>query len=653
MTLSRRQRIALLLAGVALAGTALAFAALPIQNGDPVSGGVTFHASDGPAVNVTPSTEADLSALFPDANTVDLRTTNGNVTLSSTGRTNATVTQLTGTETRLQGLDVATNDLTIDPEDKTQVVLGGGMDAFEWRSPTLDDATSDFSYTASGSVGTLTIGGLPADTTVVARDSGGNVLDSATTDSSGTATFSSLDTGTYDVELGEPLQPDFDATTASPTGDLQNDPGTLEINVSDADFPDDSVTVEFFLDGSTVGTDTLTSNGTASVSIGTQTGGAHTWNATATDTYGASTTSQDFDFNVPSTLQIRNESAPNNLITGVEVTITWFGSDRVITNTTTTGEIDMTGLPVEDFIVQVDESTNFHSRTIWVQSLYEQQNVYLLNTSVTTVESRFVLNDVTGQFSEESLVIISRPLTVSGTTEYRTIIADEFGTEGVTATLEEGVRYRVQVRSQDGTVQDLGPYRADVGETVTLEPGAPAVSVTDPDAGWGSAATIDGTQLTIRFEDPEADTDSVTVYIHERGNESNQLVANETYVDPTDLSIQHTLTQNESELTWVVNLEVTRDGETFTVRHVVSNTPDGTFPSMGQGWINVFGIGVLLLFAGIFSVLNRVAGVILTGILGGILWYFGWLAGATSAFAVLLVLFVAIVYAVYASGQPG
>lgn len=654
MALTRRQRIALILAGAVLAVGGLAvLGALPSGSGDHIEN-VSVHAADGPAVTVEGETRAELSTLFPDANTVDLRTTDGNATFASTGRTNVTIQpgDILGTETQISGLDVSNNDLMVDPEDKTAITVGGGAETLAWRdNPAIDDGTRDFSYSAPSSTASVTIGGLPSDTQVAAVDSSsGTTLDTAQTDSSGTATFDSLDTGTHDVQIQSGAAPTL--SDPAPTGDLSVAPSQLEVNISDADFPGDSVDVEFFLDGSSVGTDTVTADDTASTSISEPMAGEHTWYVEATDDAGSTTTLDTQTFRIPDTLYIRNESAPNQLVDDVDVTMTWYGESVVEERTSSDGTIDMSGLPPEDFYVSV-EAEGYNDRTVYVDTLYQQQDIFLLPENVTSVETRFVLDDVSGQFDESSRLVVERALNVSGSNQYRRIAADQFGTEGVQTTLEQATRYRLTVVSEDGTTQDLGPYRAQESETVTVVPGSPAVGLGPGEDGWVSAASIENDTIVARYVDDENRTDSVTLTVYERGNESNVALPPTTYSNANDISTAITLGPNQTDDEWVVSFEVTRDGETFTTTHVVANQRSSTgFAGLDGKWSSAIAIFILVLFAGAFSVINRAAGAIMTGLMGGVLWWFGWLSGVTSAAAITLYLFVAIVYSIYLMNRP-
>jgi hypothetical protein len=444
--------------------------------------------------------------------------------------------------------------------------------------------------------------------------------------------------------------PEF--SNLSPTGDLNSKPSTIDFDVNDADFggvDGDSITVTTDLDGTQIDQQTINSNASLSVSIPSSglTGGQHTYELTATDDYGQTVTTQA-SYTVPETFFVRNERNHSELI-AADGSITFFTEDQVFERSASDGKINMTGLPVnEEFIVEVDPTDgNFTQRTIFIPNIYQQESAYVLNTSaVNTVDSRFILNDPTGNYDSQTLLQIKRPINVTGSTSYQTIVADEFGTEGVTATLEQNIRYELRVMS-DSDAQSVGPYRADTSETVEVEPGAPNVNLSTNERGWAANAYLDNRTLEWAYADADSETDELTVYIHERGNPSNLLRPNKTYYDLGTASEVVSLTANESEKEWAVKFVVDRNGNDYTKRVLVSNQRDLTPDDLANGWQLIIGVGSLLMLAGAFSVLNASIGAIVVSVVGGVMFFIGFLPGATSALAVVIALFVSVVGHVY------
>jgi hypothetical protein len=442
-----------------------------------------------------------------------------------------------------------------------------------------------------------------------------------------------------------------DIQNVSPSGNLQADPSTISADVSDLDFPNDGDTVDVTidLDGSQIDSQTINSNSTVSTSMPSsgKTGGQHDIAITATDQYGNSRT-VTASYSVPNTFFVRNETRHSELIP-TDGEIRFFGTDQVYTRTAASGQFDMTGLPVDqEFIVVVDPtSDDFHETTLYVQSIYDQQTAYVLNeTAYETVQDRFVLNDPTGTYDSDDVVEIQRAINISGTETFQTIRADRFGAEGYTTTLQNDTRYRLKIIG-DESEQKVGVFRASLSETVEVQPGNPTIPLNITQTGYAYNAVLDNRTLEYAYSDPQDATGQLIVWIHERGNPSNKLQPNETAFDIGNYSGVATLTANESEKEWVVNFIVkNRGGEDFSTREIVRNQANLT-PPVDSGWQLVMGIGMIVLFAGAFSVLNAAVGAVVVSLVGGLLWFLGFLGGATTGAAVVIAIFISVISYMY------
>lgn len=656
--MTRKQRITTVL--LVLLIIAAPVIAAHLTNSVEVNNNVPVAAPSGPQVTIQGNTNVDMREMFPDANTVELTTEAGNITFTSTGDTNASVhkDEITGTWTNITAIDATSNDLTVNPEDKAAVTVGGDIDRIRFQDASnigVDDGTVDFTYAGTTGTSKVTLSGVPQNTKIGAVDAATNeLLDASESDGSGSITFTSLTNSEHDVKLvtsdGRP-----ELSNPSPTGEQSTPPSQISIDVDDPDFPSDNVTVNITLDGSTIHTETLTSSGTVTVSIPSsgQTGGSHDWSVNATDGYDQSRV-ENYEYKIPANITIRNETNTSELVdTPTTVSVNFIASDQTYTRETTTGTIDMTGLPVgQDFIVGITTDGNWTDRTVYLESIYQQQSVYLLNTTeYSTIETRFTLEDPTGRYGPDTVVYISKLINQSGTTTYRVIHSDEFGVEGVTAELEEDQRYQIRVQSADGESQIVGPYRSDVSETVTVKPGSPTIPLGEQTDGWSANADLDNRTLEYVYSDPENKTDQLTVYIHEKGNESNKLQVNQTFFDLGNASQTLTLTENESKKTWEVNFIIERDGEIFTKPSTVSNNPD-LVPDLSREWRLITGVGLLMISAGMFSILNASVGAVIVAIQGGVLWWIGYLEGATTGIAVVIALFIALMTHIYTTGRP-
>jgi len=728
-------------------------AAVTFSAGDAgiVSDGVTFGAPDGTNVTLTGETNViqKTDVLFPSADTVQLKTEAGNVTVQSPGPAWVTVDKanITGTWTNATSIRASNNNLTINPEDKQDILVGGNIDHVAWRSASqigVDDGTPDFSYGGSVATSTVEFDGVPANTNIAAIDEDTNaILDAATSDGTGTLTYTDLsnsnhvvllqtsnggpsvsnpnpdqqtfrfETVTLAVDLSDPDFPndnvtlywrvdgtienttyatsngtvqanvtvpdgqhswnvtaedgygntDTSATSSftvdhynptvsniNPSGSLSSNPTQISADVSDKDFAfdGDTLTVEFFVDGSLESTQTITSNQTVTANMPSsgQTGGSHDILVNVTDDYGQETVGTS-SYQVPNDFFVRNETNHSELISA-DGEIRIFGENQIYTRTAPNGRIDLTGLPVnQDFIVEVEPTeSNFTERTVYLQSIYDQQSAYVLNTSAyPTITSRFRLDDPTATFSSQSVLAIQRGINISGNLTFQTVVADRFGTDGVTAELQNDTRYRLRAISDDDN-QKVGAYRAIQSETVQVTPGNADVGLNQTEYGIAYGAELNNRTLEYQYVDPQDQTDQLTVFIHERGDNTNLLQPNETEFNLGNYSGQASLSANESQKEWVVEFIINRNGNTSTEEQTVSNQKDLT-PPVDQGWQLVLGIALLILFAGAWSVLNAGIGAVVTSIAGGVLWWLGFLGPATSGVAVSMAIALSVLAYMY------
>lgn len=168
----------------------------------------------------------------------------------------------------------------------------------------------------------------------------------------------------------------------------------------------------------------------------------------------------------PESLSVRNESAPSELIAGndtnpIEVEIRFYLSDdsdspsRIIERSTTDGTINMTGLPADESFVVVADAPGYLPRRIWVGSLYQQEDIYLLPETTAHVEKIYQLTDYTGLYPQANSVLkIQRG--IDG--QWETVQGDLFGATGnFEAQLRLNTRHRlVLLNAETGQRRVLG-----------------------------------------------------------------------------------------------------------------------------------------------------------------------------------------------------
>lgn len=251
----------------------------------------------------------------------------------------------------------------------------------------------------------------------------------------------------------------------------------FSVDVADPDFgtaQGDTVEATLFVDNKSVGSKTVGSNQTVSIQHTLGDGGSHSYHWVLTDSYGETTTTSTKTVYAPSTLYVYNESAPTKLVDNVTVTVRFFfenQGDLIVTRNVSDGTLNMTGLPADESFIVTAQGEKYVDRRIYVPSLYETQQVYLLPKSATSVETIFTLEDYTGKFpSENTVLLVQRPLNET----WRTVMGDYFGATGqFPAQLAYNVRHRlVLLNTQTGERRILGTYTPLTARTlqVTVTP---------------------------------------------------------------------------------------------------------------------------------------------------------------------------------------
>lgn len=575
---SRRTLVAVALT-VLIVSSAIggAFAASFLTTYYDSTGGVTYNATSGPQITIDGSHEFRSGNPF-SGNEFDAQTLNhGNATFSSTTSTRyqpaATVhvDDLTGDWTNATGLNVTNVDLTINPEDKTRITVGGDTAEFAFRETGVDDGNIDFQYNgSSGGETNVTVYGIsePTDTLVAAVD---------------------------------------------------------------------------VADGSTLATGYVRADG--SVRLEGMPQSEHTVELQST----------------PAEMNVYNESAPESLVNDRELTAEFFNLDgeKIFERSTTTGVFDLSGLGESQFAVRLsDAQGDYAARQVIIKDITVQQNAWMLNTntSVSTVSPTFVIEDETGNYDPTtSRVYIQRGLNISNQTTYKTIAAEEVGTDGYTETIEANQRYRIIVESPDGTDRRvLGKFSAADSNTYTLTVEELVFDLTtDGDAvSWGFNHTDvenGADKVNFRYQDLKEQTTNVDVLIYERGNKSNEL-HNASYSGPFgNLSITETVPAGDENAEWVVEWNADRDTGDLDAKRAAG--PLGVIPiPTSDRLVHTMAVGFILIVGGLASQVNSAAvGVTVAGT-AGIAWYIGFLPNTVAGGMIALGFLVPVLYLVQSEG---
>jgi hypothetical protein len=320
------------------------------------------------------------------------------------------------------------------------------------------------------------------------------------------------------------------------------------MTVSDGTFgtiQGDEVNATLFIDGTARNYTLLSSNGTASVTVSALTSGSHEYYWRVEDRYGATVQSSTTNFSVPDQLEIRNESDPDSLVMGAEVKIRFYfreddpaGSPaEIVTRSTSTGTIDFTGLDATRPFVVVADADGYIPRRIYVESLTETQEVFLLPESKQSVKQEMVLTDYTGRFdSEDSVLLIQRALNGS----WRTVQGDFFGATGTfPAQLRYNVRHRlVLINTETDRRRVLGTITplADGAQDITVKTNGDisveqATALAKVSPGTRTLLAEDSPPLEVRLQGADAEVDfwDVTVTYEDT---SGSVTTLETLAEP-------------------------------------------------------------------------------------------------------------------------
>jgi len=737
----------------------------------PVTGDLPLQTNDGFTVVLDqPGTFVGISA-FVGNDTISI--SSGTVTASGAGELEIDGSDLTG-NTVLTNINVSATTAEVDPTDKPQFDITGGVTQFTLLSGLAeDDSSDDITYTSTGSFD-LTLRGLTANQAYAFETSTGTVLGGGTADGSGELTISLTTTGTntgrlvtnepptfanfdpsgvtvtdpsqtlsvdvddpsFGVGSGDELEVAFfDASDDSQIGtnqtitsastvtetvnltsngqfswyveatdkyaastqspdqtitldepgpqvtnitpadgtDLSSGPVSIGVTIEDASLPStDTVTIQFEDGtGSNIGSaQTLTANGSVSVPYGTLVGGVNQWKAQINDSFGNSITTDTFEFRVPAELTLRNVNDATDILDepNIDATVRFFEEegDRVFPRDPTNGVIDMTGLPVnEPFVVGVrDANDTYVSRLTLIDTIFEQQSVYLINTSVDTAIIRFTIEDRTGQFAGEGTKLqirraINTTTSPADEEEYVIVAGDIVGSQLQFETeLEQDVRYRVRIANADGETRQLGAFTARVDQVIGLTISGIDVGVDIPEDEPVISSSIDDsvanqTSLQFTYVDLAHETTQVDLRVLQAGNTSNVLDTATVTAPPNVSTFQHTtvLSGAQADMNALYEVEYIRNGNTFdeTAAYGLNQYPINL--PLSDAWRQIFGVGFLIVLGGIFSVANARIGAIMIPGVAALLYAIGFISGFATILGISLAMVLGIAYNLAFAGR--
>jgi len=609
-----------------------------------VTSGSTFKTDSGLSVQVQQNQSLSGNPFIDDQT---FSGDGGNVSAMSSGDGYLEITDWgeSDTDTVVGNVSLESTGAAVDPDSNEPVIIRGSANEVSWGDYTPGDGVVDF----TASVGTsdsleISFFNLGQDATYEIVDTNGNVIERVAANSQGILTVTVNQSGSFYIKPFDNAVPSV--TDLSPNAKSVSNTVTLSAKVDDDTLPEANVTVTFRVDGQQVHQTDISSAGEVNYTL-TQSelpnAGSHTWSASAKDQFGATTT-ESASFVVPGNITVRNISQTSQVVPNATATV-YTGSGSTEIEADANGNLSLEGLPANQQLVMDISAPDYETRTTTIPSIVQAEDAYLIPNGTDTVTNRFTLNDPTGEFDSDSVVYVERPVELGNETEWRTVAGDQFGVEGSTAILETGQRYRLRIVSDSGAVAQMGKYTADTSQEVPLRPQSPTVELTG-EGGVAYNATATDQKLTIQYVDPLNQTDVLTVSVVNRFNESDYLLGPQTYYGTNSLMLSEPLGGDGLQDSYVVLLEGQRDGESFAARIPIGPEQIVLVPGgLSQVWVQIAGIGSLLLVAGVFSRLNVGVGVVATSLLGGIWWFIGLLPGVATWATVALAITFSVIYA--------
>jgi len=339
----------------------------------------------------------------------------------------------------------------------------------------------------------------------------------------------------------------------------------------------------------------------------------------------------------PAELKVFEEESPSTLVDGITLRVRVFGqeSNTVIERSVTDGTMDLTGIPSDERLVLTvnEDSTNDYAyRRIIIESVEQQQEVYLLNTTSNPddVDVVFELQDRTGNYPAESTrLYIEKPITKdfdgdnSNETRYQTVAGDLFGGTGEFVTVLEGEeRYRLRIENAQGDTRMLGSYTAQLNDRVSLDVGQVSLAASG-EAGYAAdlltfTNDTDGDGYAEQFVrvyyiDAERRTEEFSFTLRNRS--AGTVVASDTFQGSYgEFSAVYKVAENESDAAYRLTWNATREQADGTDKTISDTEYAGSVPGfwgdipLDPRWASLIGYVSIVAVAGLIVITEPALG---------------------------------------------
>jgi len=363
------------------------------------------------------------------------------------------------------------------------------------------------------------------------------------------------------------------------------------------------------------------------------------------------TGNHDVDLSVLIGIEVFSISDDPQLIDNATVEFRLFeeGSDRVFTRSTDDGVISIEDLPTNTAFSVTAKADGFVTRQTFFESARQQQQIFLLNNSSDSDLVRFNIEDRTGLFDRGVRVQIERSLntTDSPANQERYVIVGgdivggqlSFDTE-----LERNIRYRISVANDQGDSRELGSFLIKTEQAVNLvisgidvgfvEPGRTQINVTQEISDTGTK--------TIQFSAVDVDEETTNVQVEIINRETDTVVDSGGTTDTIGSFVFTSVQPNSSDTDFLVRYSYDRDGETVEATVGAGTSEFPLLDNLDSGWAQIFGVGFLLIFAGIFSRGNATIGALVIPGVALLLYIIGLLDGVVTVATITFAFAIAI-----------
>jgi hypothetical protein len=346
----------------------------------------------------------------------------------------------------------------------------------------------------------------------------------------------------------------------------------------------------------------------------------------------------------PSVLNVFREAAPTQRATNVNLTIRFFsqdGSGSVVQKTVSNGQVRLTDIPRDKpltITVDEDNSTQFAFRRTIIESVFEQSEVYLLNTSSTQQAAvEFRLQDRSGDFPpRDTQLLIEKPITKDfngdgvNETRYQVVAGDTFGSAGEFPTiLERNERYRLRAISPGDQTRILGGYVAARSDTATVS--IDDVSINIPAAeGYASDLELvrqdadgDGIEeefVRVTYVDRGERTEQFDITVVREGT-NNTVFSTTINQGASTFSATQQVAQNATNSTYRLDWTAVRETEAGVDEQISGEDFAGEITEFAQRfpidnrWLSLIGFVTIVSLGGLVVIVDpEIAGLVVVGV---------------------------------------